>query len=134
MIAVDTSLVVAVFASWHEAHQAARAVMDRRPRLIVQCALEAYSVLTRLPSPHRVAGALAQAFLAQAFPGPLLALPAEDHAVLLETAARVGIDGGAIYDAVVAATAANAGVTLVSRDHRALPTYEALGASVELVA
>ncbi len=133
MIAVDTSLVVAAFASWHEAHQAARAVMDRQPRLIVQCALEAYSVLTRLPSPHKVSGLLAQEFLAGAFEGSLLALPVEDHTALLGTAARAGIDGGAIYDAVVAATALHAGATLVSRDRRALRTYEAVGANVELV-
>jgi len=133
VITIDTSLVVAAFASWHEAHPVARAVMARQPRLVAHCALEAYSVLTRLPSPHRVTGQLAQAFIAEAFPGPPLSLPPEDHSVLLELVAGRGIEGGAVYDAVVAATAVHAGATLVSRDRRALRTYEAVGARVELV-
>lgn len=107
--------------------------MARRPRLIAHCALEVYSVLTRLPSPHRVTGPLAQAFITEAFPGPPLALPPEAHSALLELMARRGIEGGAVYDAAVAATANHAGATLVSRDRRALRTYEAVGARVELV-
>lgn len=51
MTAVDTSLVVAAFASWHERHEAARRAMDGGVRLIEHCALETYSVLTRLPAP-----------------------------------------------------------------------------------
>lgn len=101
--------------------------MDRQPRLIAQCALEAYSVLTRLPSPHRVPGDLAQVFLARAFPQPPLALSPDDHVALLGLAVRAGIAGGAIYDAVVAATAAHAGATLVSRDRRALREDVPLG-------
>jgi predicted nucleic acid-binding protein len=111
VITIDTSLVVAAFASWHEAHPVARAVMARQPRLVAHCALEAYSVLTRLPSPHRVTGQLAQAFIAEAFPGPPLSLPPEDHSVLLELVAGRGIEGGAVYDAVVTATALHAGAT-----------------------
>lgn len=91
-------------------------------------------MLTRLPSPHRVTGQLAQEFIAEAFPGPPLGLPPEAHGTLLELVVRRGIEGGGVYDAVVAATAAHAGATLVSRDRRALRTYEAVGAKVELVA
>lgn len=39
----------------------------RPHRLPVQCALEAYSVLTRLPPPHRVAPLIVRAFLAANF-------------------------------------------------------------------
>lgn len=53
MIAVDTSIVVAAFASWHEAHEAARGALSEEPRLPAQVAVESYSVLTRLPPPHR---------------------------------------------------------------------------------
>jgi predicted nucleic acid-binding protein len=41
--------------------------------------------------------------------------------------------GGAIYDALVAATAQEAGARLVSRDRRAARTYEAIGARYELI-
>ena len=133
MIAVDTSIAVAAFASWHEGHEAARGVMARRPRLIAHCALEAYSVLTRLPPPHRVAAGVVQAFVAGAFPKPLLGLTPEDHSALLESATGAGIDGGAIYDALVATTARRAGATLLSRDRRAVRTYEAIGTRFELV-
>src|SRR5215475_14605 len=53
VIAADTSLVIAAFASWHDHHEPDRRVLDRALRLIDICALETYSVLTRLPAPHR---------------------------------------------------------------------------------
>jgi predicted nucleic acid-binding protein len=49
-------------------------------------------------------------------------------------AAAAGLAGGAIYDALIAATASRAGATLLSRDRRAAATYEMLGADYELVA
>jgi hypothetical protein len=45
---VDTSVVVAGFASWHESHHRARRTLDGGVSLIGHCALETYSVLTRL--------------------------------------------------------------------------------------
>src|SRR5438132_12231829 len=54
--AADSSLVVAAFASWHEKHDAARRVLNGALRLIEHCVLETYSVLTRLPAPHRAPG------------------------------------------------------------------------------
>ena len=47
MKAVDSSVVIAAFASWHEHHQIARKAMTARPRLIAPAAVESYSVLTR---------------------------------------------------------------------------------------
>lgn len=49
MIAVDTSVVVAAFASWHEGHASAVSALARRPRLPTHVTVEAFSVLTRLP-------------------------------------------------------------------------------------
>ena len=74
MKAADTSVIAAAFASWHENHDAARAELDRGLRLIEHCALETYSVLTRLPPPHRVPGAAVRAFLELRFPEPFLRL------------------------------------------------------------
>jgi hypothetical protein len=61
---VDTSIVVAAFASWHENHAAADRALDGKTRLVAHCAIETFSVLTRLPPPHRVAGHFVRDFLA----------------------------------------------------------------------
>jgi predicted nucleic acid-binding protein len=39
---VDTSIVVAAFASWHESHAAADRVVDGKARLVAHCAVEAF--------------------------------------------------------------------------------------------
>ncbi len=43
------------------------------------------------------------------------------------------ISGGRVYDALVGAAAAAAGATLFTADRRALPTYAAVGAEVDLL-
>jgi predicted nucleic acid-binding protein len=133
LIAFDTSIVVAAFASWHEGHQAAGEALAREPRLPAHVAVESMSVLTRLPHPHRVAAPIVADFLASRFPEPLLTLSAEATRTLLRNVAAAGIAGGAIYDALVAATAQEAGAVLLSRDRRAATTYERLGAAYELL-
>jgi predicted nucleic acid-binding protein len=133
LIAVDTSVVVAAFASWHAGHRAARAVLERRPRLPAHVAVEAYSVLTRLPPPHRAAPDVAEAFVSARFPLPFLTLSDRAFRRLLADAVRRRITGGAIYDALVAAIALEAGAVLLSRDLRAARTYEAMGARFQLV-
>jgi predicted nucleic acid-binding protein len=131
--AADTSAVVAAFASWHESHDAARGALDAGLRLIDHCAIETYSVLTRLPEPHRVRGGLVRDFLAARFPDPLLRLsPRSYRDFVLELPDR-RIAGGAAYDALVAATAAAHGAELVSCDRRAVPVYEAYGVQVRLL-
>ena len=134
MIAVDTSVVVAAFASWHEGHAAAFAALEREPRLPAHVALESFSVLTRLPPPHRAPAAVVSEFLAVSFSGAPLGLPARAQVELVRTASRAGLAGGAIYDALVGATAKRAGAILLTRDRRALATYEALGVRHELLA
>ena len=127
MKAADTSLVVAAFASWHESHAAARRVLDNGLRLIEHCALETYSVLTRLPPPHRTSGAVVRDFLQTRFPQPLLRLSAPAYKDFILGLHDRGVTGGAAYDALVAATAAHCGAELVSCDRRALPVYERYG-------
>jgi hypothetical protein len=50
----------------------------------------------------------------------------------LGTFPSLGIRGGVTYDALIGATAARAGATLVSLDERALSVYAAVGADVDL--
>jgi predicted nucleic acid-binding protein len=134
VIAVDTSVVVAAFASWHEAHSAAEAALARKPRVPAHVLLESYSVLTRLPPPHRAPPDLVVAFLAERFTKVPLALPARMHLRILERAVAAGIGGGAIHDALIAATALHAKARLLTRDRRAVPTYERLKVDYEFLA
>jgi predicted nucleic acid-binding protein len=125
--AADTSLVVAAFASWHESHDAARRELDNRLRLIAHCALETYSVLTRLPPPHRTAGDVIREFLKARFPQPFLRLSGQAYKDFILGLPARGVSGGAAYDALVAATAAGSGAELITCDRRALPIYERYG-------
>lgn len=133
MIAVDTSVVVAGFASWHEGHRSAAAALARKPRVPAHVLVEAYSVLTRLPPPHRAPADLVATFLAERFPDAPLVLPARAHLELLDTSARTGLAGGAIYDALIAATAQRAGATLLTRDRRARAVYDRMKVRYELI-
>ena len=133
MKAADTSLVIAAFASWHESHDAARRALDGGLRLIEHCALETYSVLTRLPPPHRASGELVREFLSARFPEPLLRLSEQSYKRFIYGLPELGVTGGAAYDALVAATAAGCGAELVTCDRRALPVYERYGVRAQLL-
>lgn len=130
MRAADTSAVVAAFASWHEHHDGARKALDGNLRLIEHCALETYSVLTRLPPPHRSSGVVVRDFIAARFPRPPLRLTPRLHRAFLAELPNRGIAGGATYDALVAATAIAHRAELVTCDRRALSVYEAYGLKV----
>jgi predicted nucleic acid-binding protein len=133
VIAVDTSVVVAGFASWHEGHRLAAAVLAREPRVPAHVLVETYSVLTRLPPPHRAPSAIVTAFLARRFSQIPLTLPPRVWLEFLGQAAEIGVTGGGVYDVLVAATARHAGATLLTRDRRAVAVYERIGVSYELV-
>ena len=124
MKAADTSVVVAAFASWHESHEAARRALDGGLRLVEHCALVTYSVLTRLPPPHRTSGELVIEFLAARFPRPFLRMSETAYRSFIMGLTDKEVKGGATYDALVAATAAACGAELVSCDRRAHGVYE----------
>jgi predicted nucleic acid-binding protein len=131
MILIDTSVAVAAFASWHEFHGRALAALDRRPELPAHAALETYSVLTRLPAPHRASPTVVRDFLLGNFPGPLVTLRPAQVSDLISELADVGIVGGATYDALIGAAARASDATLVTCDLRATRTYDLLGVAVE---
>lgn len=133
MTAADTSLVVAAFASWHERHDAARRALDGGLRLVEHCALETYSVLTRLPAPHRARGEVVREFLVARFPEPFLCLSARAYRGFLLALPDHEVTGGAAYDALVAATAADHGAELVSCDRRAAVIYDRYGVRTHLL-
>lgn len=131
---VDSSVAIAAFGEWHELHGSAVEALAESPALVAHAALEAYSVLTRLPDPFRAPAATVVEYLAENFTGPRLALPAAEQRRLPELMQRAGVHGGAVYDGLVALTAAAAGANLISLDARAAQTYERLGVKHHLVA
>jgi len=109
--AVDTSVVVAALLGWHEHHKAARSALDRvliSGRLILPAPtlMESYSVMTRLPSPHRIAVSDAVALLEETFQHvPVIALAADEHWSLLRRLEEKRISGGRAYDGHILACA-----------------------------
>ena len=135
MITVDTSVAVAAALPWHTAHEVARAALPPDgTRASAPVTVETYSVLTRLPAPHRVAPQVARDYLRSAFVFPPLVLSPEGYERLVDLVSAEGIVGGAVYDAVVAAAALEADATLLTLDRRAVPTYQSLGVDYRLVA
>jgi predicted nucleic acid-binding protein len=129
VIAPDSSVVIAALAPWHEAHNAARdALKAEKARLPAHEALETTSALSRMPQGRRVAPAVVLEALRRAFPKDWLALSGEDQRKALRRAVNAGVRGGALYDALIAATAAVHGAELLSADGRARATYDAMGA------
>lgn len=130
---VDTSVAVAIAAADHEHHETTiRAVGDRRLGLAGHAAFETFSVLTRLPPPARRTPAAVARLLLADFPHTKF-LSAKAAATLLGDLHALGIAGGAVYDALVGAAAKEHGLTLATRDRRALETYRALEVRVELI-
>lgn len=131
---VDTSTAVAYAYEAHESHDLAHATLHpRRLGLAGHAAFEAYSVLTRLPPPARLGAAAAMRLLQTTFPETRF-LSGDASASLLARLADDRITGGSVYDALVAATALEHGLPLVTLDRRAAPTYRAVGADVRLLA
>src|SRR5271154_4737651 len=130
---IDTSVAVALAVAGHEHHQATRkAIGGRSCGLSGHAAFETFSVLTRLPPPDRRTPAAVARLLAHNFPGSRFPR-AQDAPRLPARLAPLGTAGGAVYDPLVAATAAEHGITLATRDRRAAETYRALEIDFELI-
>ncbi len=133
VVLLDTSAAIALLVEDHEAHAATLdAIRGRRLGLAGHAWFETYSVLTRLPAPLRRSPADAGRLLAHDFPASVF-LGNEESGALGAELARLGISGGAVYDALVGAAARQHGQPLVTGDARAKPVYEALGVEIEIV-
>jgi predicted nucleic acid-binding protein len=126
----DSSVVIAAFASWNRHHKPAIEALGDARDLVAHAELESYSVLTRLPEPFRAEPALVTEYLREDYPGKRMILPEPARRELVMRLAGLAIAGGAVYDAMVAATAAHHGYRLLSCDRRATATYERLGVEV----
>ncbi|MGH9114178.1 MAG: PIN domain-containing protein [Acidimicrobiales bacterium] len=126
---VDTSVGLPALIELHEHHELAfDAVTGHRAGIAAHALFETYAVLTRHPS-LRVSPAQALALLDGTFKHrAVLSMAATSRT--LDALAAGAISGGATYDGLVGATAAEANLPLLSLDRRARRTYEAVGAEV----
>jgi predicted nucleic acid-binding protein len=119
--------VIAALSGWHEQHEAAGALIEDVKDLPAHAAVEAYSVLTRLPGGLALPPVVAAELLADRFPGRRLRLSARENASVLASFAAAGVFGGATYDGLVALEALAHEQTLVTLDERAQRSYGRLG-------
>jgi predicted nucleic acid-binding protein len=133
LVLVDTSVAVPLVVADHEHHEAfSERVAHCEVGLSGHAAFETFSVLTRLPAPLRRSPATVGRIIGSSFPKSVLLSP-EGARSLLPVLARGSIAGGAIYDALVGAAAAEAGIRLLSGDRRAADTYQLLDVEFELL-
>ncbi len=115
-IALDTSVIIAGLLAWHERHQAALAALkaagsaDNEIVLPLPVLIESYSVMTRLPAPHRLRPADAFSILVDSFRkrAELTALSGDESWPLLQSLSADDIGGGRTYDAHILACARKA--------------------------
>ena len=107
-------------AEWHEHHEPTtksyRARLNRgeTPVIPVHALLECYSVLTRLPHPLRTNPESAAQVLTNYFADAEIAgLESNLGWSVIRSASALGIGGGRIYDAAIAAAVAEAGATVL---------------------
>jgi predicted nucleic acid-binding protein len=130
---VDTSVAVPLVVADHEHHRAVvDAVGNRTLGLAGHAAFETFSILTRLPPPARRSPGVVGRLIAQNFPVTRFL---SDHAAaeLLARLGTLGVAGGAVYDALVGATAVEHGLALLTRDGRAADTYRRVDVTFTLL-
>ncbi len=127
-LGLDTSVAIPLLVQTHRAHaDVVRWWNGREVALSGHALVETYSVLTRLPGDLRLAPADAAHLIAERFAAPYVP-GREVYERLPEMLSRLGIAGGAVYDALVAYAAVDNSATLATRDLRAKATYEMVGA------
>jgi predicted nucleic acid-binding protein len=102
--------MVAAISPWHLQNQPARVAIDEQRDLGRTIAIpapalaETYSVLTRLPLPHRLAPDIAWQLIEENYlrDGQLVSLSADGYLRVVRRAARDGHTGGRIHDLVIA--------------------------------
>ncbi|MEX2271035.1 MAG: PIN domain-containing protein [Vicinamibacterales bacterium] len=117
IFAVDANCMIAAVCDWHEQHAAAAAEIEHRLKqgdritVAAHALAEAYSVLTRLPPPYRLASIDAWAALRANFVegASLHALDSQGYVSLLDRLAESGVGGGRTYDAMIGDCAHSAG-------------------------
>lgn len=130
----DTSVVVAGLSAWHAQHAVARSRLAEVEWLPAHVTAEAVSVLSRLPNGYAVALHDAVAMVRRLAEGRVRQLRADRYLLTFGAVASAGLGGGAVYDAIIGATSQEHEATLLTLDRKAQRTYQAVGATFELLA
>jgi predicted nucleic acid-binding protein len=126
-VALDTSVVIAALVAVHDRHEAARRFVEDALGdgagivLPVPVLFEAYSVVTRMPSPWRLSAEVAEHVLRETFAelATVVALPSGERTwSIMRDLARARLGGGIAHDAHVAACALRAGATELATFNR----------------
>jgi hypothetical protein len=112
--------------AWHEQHDAAADALADVTALPAHVVVEAYSVLTRLPSGLAVPAAVAADVMGRRFADAPLEIPSRQRRSIVATLAGAGVFGGATYDGLVALQATAHDHELLTLDQRAQVTYRRL--------
>jgi len=131
--AADSSITIAALLADHSAHRTASEALAACSTTIAHAAIETYSVLTRLPAPHRVDAATAATVLKERTPETFATLDASTCAKVPTRLATASVSGGATYDGLIALTALEHDLELFTRDKRAVRTYRALDVRYRLL-
>jgi predicted nucleic acid-binding protein len=114
----DTSVLVATALAAHQHHQRSVAVFARANRETACCAAhtlaEVYSTLTRMPLKQRIVSDQALLFLDEVEERlEVVSLNSREYRLAINQAARHGVLGGTIYDALLGQCALKAGATRI---------------------
>lgn len=115
---LDTSVLVPAFLIDHQHHTASRSLLRRCNPEIAICAshslAEFYSTLTRLPAPNRASPQQTQRFIENITQQlGFIYLNSEEYRIALRQAAGMGIEGGILYDYLLACCALKAGADII---------------------
>ena len=117
---LDTSCLLPLVAEWHDRHEQttkdyrARLHRGETPVIPIHAFLECYSVLTRLPHPVKTTPEAAAEVLTKYFADVEIAgLESKTGWFVIRSSASLGVAGGRIYDAVIAAAVVGAGASVL---------------------
>jgi predicted nucleic acid-binding protein len=133
LIAADSSVLVPAILADHEFHDACFESAGLVDAAIGHALVDTYAVLTRLPQPYTVPAVQASSAL-RSYSAHVLVLPGDELADTIARFVIARVSGGSTYDALIAASAAHHGASLLTRDERAAEIYERVGAEVMWVA
>jgi predicted nucleic acid-binding protein len=118
---LDSNVLIALLCDWHEHHERTLTSYERRlgkidvPVIPVQAILECYSVLTRLPAPHRLPPKATRLAIEETFSRTAVIAELWPEAAwsAIDNLSRLEFGGGRVYDAAFAECVVKAGATVL---------------------
>jgi len=131
-VGCDSSVLIPALTPWHPEHETCLDRLQSVEAIPVHVLAESYSVMTRAAGGFRVTPEFAAEVLTGQ-PWRVLELSGAGYERVIRLMAQAGKGGGAIHDAIIAATLDEHSYALLSRDRRAAATYDLVGVDYELI-